>query len=178
MVAPLVLAGSVAGSIILDYGIQKMQGDKYTAQDAVTAGALGALPAARLAGPAGKIFTNLRHLSHYSRKHGDTIGGAFYVMGAMNKPHIQQIAIGSIRTQLVKGGIDYAFEQTSRGRGQSLTSRPRTPRQPQPKRSMSAGKRTFPPRPSKGGNENGRARRRTTYCNLHKKYDFCEYYKK
>ena len=166
MPVPLVLAGSVVGSIALDYGIQKMQGQQYTAKDAVTAGALGALPAARLAGPAGKIFTNMRHLTHYSAKHGDTVYGTVLVMGMMNKQHIQQISLGTIRTQVVKGGIDYAFEQTSRGRGQSLTSGPRTPRQPQPKRNVvSAGKRTLSPRLPKGDKVNGRARRRTTYCN-------------
>jgi len=67
-------------------------------------------------------------------------------------------------------------KEKSRGRGPSLTSKLMTPRH----KTTSLSNRGGDPSQSKGrvANARGRARRKTSYCNLHKKYDFCEYYKK
>ena len=67
-------------------------------------------------------------------------------------------------------------KQKSRGRGSSLTSELMTPRH----HDTTLSNRGGAPSQSKGraATARGRARRQTSYCKVHGKYDFCEYYKK
>ena len=65
----------------------------------------------------------------------------------------------------------------SRGLDTSLTSVSKRPGIGTTQRAKRT-KRTLSPRLSKGDNVNRSSRRKTTYCKLHGKYDFCEYYKK
>ncbi len=108
MVAPLLIGASVAGNVALDYGIQRMQGRGYTAKDAVTAGALGALPGIGLVKPGAKVVSNLRHLRHFDRSR-DTIKGVAMGITWVSRPQLVGIKRSVIRTQLVKGSIDYVF---------------------------------------------------------------------
>ena len=46
--APLVIAAGVAGSVAIEYGFRKLQGEKATTKQLVTAAVFGALPIAKL----------------------------------------------------------------------------------------------------------------------------------
>ncbi len=48
MPAPLVIAGGVAASVSIEYGFRKLQGEKATTKQLVTAAVFGALPIAKL----------------------------------------------------------------------------------------------------------------------------------
>ena len=63
-------------------------------------------------------------------------------------------------------GLDTSLTSVSKGPGIGTTQRAKRT------------ERTLSPRLSKGDNVNSSSRRQTSYCNLHKKYDFCKYYKK
>ncbi len=63
-------------------------------------------------------------------------------------------------------GLDTSLTSVSKGPGTGTTQRAKRT------------KRTLSPRLSKGDNENRSSRRKTSYCNVHKKYDFCKYYKR
>ncbi len=66
----------------------------------------------------------------------------------------------------------------SRGLDTSLTSVSKGPGTGTSKKRAKRPTRTLSPRLSKGDNVNRSSRRKTTYCNVHKKYDFCKYYKR
>jgi hypothetical protein len=78
----------------------------------------------------------------------------------------------------VNYALDQAFSQHSRGSGSSLTSIPKGPGTGTSKKRAKRPTRTLSPRLSKGDNVIRSSRRQTSYCNVHKKYDFCKYYKR
>jgi len=206
MVAPLLVAGVIGAgatsSVITGLIIDRLTGHKTTQRDIVYYSAHGVIPGAGYVGAIGKglmrVKTNKRIYTAYTSgrgMYGKYLNPAFtksMVVRFGSKAEAKRALVadsvlyGGGLIASVKGyeiGVNYALDKIynnkSRGRGQSLTSELMTPRQTQTKRSnASAGKRTLSPRLSKGDKVNGRARRKTSYCNLHKKYDFCEYYNK
>lgn len=78
----------------------------------------------------------------------------------------------------VNFALDQAFkQQQSRGLDTSLTSVSKGPGTGTTQRAKRT-KRTLSPRLSKGDNVSRSSRRQTSYCNVHKKYDFCKHYKR
>jgi len=203
MPAPLLVAGVIgagaASSVITGLVIDKLTGHKTTERDVVTYAALGAIPGAGYAGAIGKGFmrikTNKRIYAAYTSgrgMYGKYLNPAFskdmvvrYGTKAEAKKALvaDSVLYGGGLIGSVKGyeiGVNYALDKIynnkSRGRGQSLTSKLMTPRH----KTTSLSNRGGDPSQSKGrvATARGRARRKTSYCNLHKKYDFCEYYYK
>jgi hypothetical protein len=77
----------------------------------------------------------------------------------------------------VNYALDQAFSQHSRCSGSSLTSIPKGPGTGTTSGAKRT-KRTLSPRLSKGDNVRRSSRRRTSFCKIHNKYDFCKHYKK
>jgi hypothetical protein len=172
-VFPLViLGGSVGLSLATEYGIGKLTGSRPSRADYVGAGVLGALPGIGLVRPVGKIASSGRHLIHYDRS-VDTMRGVSMGYIQYNKSNIGQIGSGVIRTQLIQAGIDRSIP--SRGKTQSYQQSKNS--SAQTTRILGAKRYTAkksPPRKLFSRD----ARRKTSYCESHKKYDFCKYYNK
>jgi hypothetical protein len=206
MVAPLVIAGVIASgtasSIVTGVGLDKLTGRKTTERDIIGYAAMGAVPGMGYAGAAFKTARRIRQnrkiFKTYDagKMYGKNLSPSFfsgtYIVKFRSKAHatgelVTDAALyGAALMGSVYGydiGVNYALDKIyaqkpTRALGGRLTSTPEGAGT-QPKRSnASAGKRVFSPRLSKGENRNVRARRKTSYCKLHKKYDFCKYYKR
>lgn len=193
------VGAGAASSVITGLVIDKLTGHKTTERDIVGYVALGAIPGAGYAGALGKgamrVKTNKRIYRTYTQgrgMYGKYLNPAFskdmivrYGTKAEAKRALvaDSVLYGGGLIASVKGyeiGVNYALDKIynnkSRGRGPSLTSGLMTPRHS----TTTLSNRGGDPSQSKGraATVRGRARRQTSYCKLHKKYDFCEYYKK
>lgn len=202
MPAPLLVAAVIGSgattSVITGMALDKLTGHKTTERDIVQYAALGAIPGAGYAGAvfkgAKRAKTNKRIFETYTKagRYGEYLNPAFSRSMVVRFESKAQAKLELMADTVLFGGgllsgvvaydvgvnyvLDKVYKKDSRGRGISLTSKLMTPRH----NDTTLSNRGGDPSQSKRrvATARGRARRQTSYCKLHKKYDFCEYYKK
>ena len=193
------MAGSAAVSVGVGIAIDKITGQETTTRSMAGDAVLGATPIG-YAGHIGKSGLRLnknRKLFQLFNKgparYGEYVRPSFMtevVKFGTKQEMRRRLALDSI---MYTGGmlgsaygynvgvnyaLDKAFANQSRGLDGSLTSTSKGPGTGTSKKRAKRPTRTLSPRLSKGDNVIRSSRRQTSYCNVHKKYDFCKYYKR
>ena len=203
MVAPILVgAGYVAGSAAVSVGIgialDKATGQQTTTRSIVGDAVLGATPIGYV-GHIGKssirLNKNRKLFNLFNRgtgRYGQYVRPSFMtevVKFGSKQEMRRRLALDSIMYTVgmlgsaysynvgVNYALDLAFKKQSRGLDTSLTSVSKGPGTGTTQRAKRT-KRTLSPRLSKGDNVNRSSRRRTSFCKIHNKYDFCKHYKK
>ena len=193
------MVGSAAVSVGIGIALDKATGQQTTTRSMAGDAVLGATPIGYVGhlGKSGLRLNKNRKLFNLFNKgparYGEYVRPSFMtevVKFGSKQEMRRRLALDSV---LYTGGmlgsaysynvgvnyaLDKAFKQQSRGQGSSLTSMPKRPGTGTQKKRAQRPIGTLSPRLSKGDNVKRSSRRQTSYCNVHKKYDFCKYYKR
>ena len=181
----LIGAGTSAGlNIGLDIGIRRAMGGQSTPRTKISAVALGVIPMAGLlkhVPKGGPILKQMSDIPFYkvrglSGQVGPYLDEA-YALSKIGADDAYRLASGAAKGALLEHYLNKKLDRMiseSRGPVQSLTSRTQSPRQPTKILARSAPKvRTKTSRRTVLSRKSGR---KTSYCKVHRKYDFCEKY--
>jgi hypothetical protein len=184
VVAFIPLLVSAGGNIAVEIGINRSQGRKTTPRDMISAVALGVIPGAHLTKYVRKGGPMIRQISdvpfYKARGLSGQVGPYLdeaYALSKIGANDAYRLASGTVKGIVLDHYINRKLDRIvkeSRGPVQSLTSRTQSPRQP----TKIPGAKRLPgkTKTSRRTVLSGKSGRKTSYCKVHRKYDFCEKY--
>jgi hypothetical protein len=175
---------SAGTNIALDVGIKHAMGGQSTNRSKIESVALGVIPGITLAKYMPKGFSILKQASdvpfYKARGLSGQVGPYLdeaYALSVIHADDAVKLVSGGLKGLAMHLSLNAAMDKVvedSRGPVQSLTSRTESPRQPTKILARSAqntGKKT-----SRRTVSSRKTGRNTSYCKVHRKYDFCEKY--
>jgi hypothetical protein len=178
MVAPLIAyGGGAALNLAVEYGYQRYRGNSMTQRQGVTAVVLGALPGVGLVKSlkkGGPIVRQASDVIPFGKLRGNVTSyrEEAYALYTIGNVEAGRLVSGSLRGLVANRAIDRYYRPVATS-VRSLTSSTQksgiTTRVP-------GAKRYTAKKTSRRKAFSGDARRKTSYCKTHKKYDFCKKY--